>query len=128
MRNSRQLSAHKGMTHPSPELTPDNYCHIIEAERNNCRHINLYNVGNDWIAFEQSAYMLSFILPKCSVLRANFSGYPFPVIIAIIGDNALREYTLKHIISKISPSHYILLGKPFDITTYNNWHRRQLKM
>ena len=108
------------------ELTPDNYRNLVEAERKNERHINLYSSGYFWIAFEQSAYMLNKLVPNCAVLRANIPGYPFPVVMTMIKDNELRSYTREHIVQKPTPSHYILLTTTYDRTSFARWHRRQL--
>ena len=125
MRNPQPMGARKPRV-AKTELTPDNYRNLVEAERKNERHINLYSTGYFWIAFEQSAFMLSKLFPKCAVLRANIPGYPVPVVMTMIKDNELRTYTREHIVKKPTPSHCILLTNAYDRSDFALWHRRQL--
>ena len=124
MRNS-QLAGTSQLALTS-EFMPDNCRRLIEEERHNERMINLYSIGNDWIAIEQSAYMLYKLFPKCAVLRANLPGSPFPVVMTMIKDNELRNYTREHIVKKPTPSHCILLTNAYDRSDFALWHRRQL--
>ena len=124
MRNS-QLAGTSQLALTS-EFMPDNCRRLIEEERHNERMINLYSIGNDWIAIEQSAYMLSKLFPKCAALRANIPGYPFPVVMTMIKDNELRAYTREHIIQKPTPSHCIILTTTYDRPSFARWHRQQL--
>ena len=124
MRNS-QLAGTSQLALTS-EFMPDNCRRLIEEERHNERMINLYSIGNDWIAFEQSAYMLNKLFPKCAVLRANIPGYPFPVVMTMIKDNELRNYTREHIVQRPTPSHCIILSTPYDHPSFARWHRQQL--
>ena len=125
MRNPQPMGARKPRV-AKTELTPDNYRNLVEAERDNERHINLYSTGYFWIAFEQSAYMLNKLFPKCAVLRANIPGYPFPVVMTMIKDNELRTYTREHIVQRPTPSHCIILTTPYDSPSFARWHRQQL--
>ena len=124
MRNSQLPGAgHFALT---SEFMPDNCLRLIEAENHNKRLINLYSIGNDWVAIEQSAFMLSKLFPKCAVLRTNIPGYPFPVVMTMIKDNELRAYTREHIVKKPTPSHCILLTTAYDRPSFARWHRQQL--
>ena len=97
MRNS-QLAGTSQLALTS-EFMPDNCRRLIEEERHNERMINLYSIGNDWIAIEQSAYMLYKLFPKCAVLRANLPGSPVPVVMALLKDKELKAYSREHIVS-----------------------------
>ena len=108
------------------EFMPDNCRRLIEEERHNERMINLYSIGNDWIAIEQSAYMLYKLFPKCAVLRANLPGSPFPVVMALLKDKELKAYSREHIVQRPTPSHYVLLSKPINTSSFARWHRQQL--
>ena len=124
MRNS-QLAGTSQLALTS-EFMPDNCRRLIEEERHNERMINLYSIGNDWIAIEQSAYMLYKLFPKCAVLRANLPGSPFPVVMALLKDKELKAYSREHIVKKPTPSHCILLTNAYDRSDFALWHRRQL--
>ena len=78
------------------------------------------------IAIEQSAYMLYKLFPKCAVLRANLPGSPFPVVMALLKDKELKAYSREHIVQRPTPSHYVLLSKPINTSSFARWHRQQL--
>ncbi len=95
---------------------------ILEREKDNECRIYLYDVGNFWIAFEQSAWQLCRLFPQSCASVIHSKICPFPIVISSVSDACIQSYSRKHIVRTFR-DHTILLTSAIPSDQYSQWHR-----
>ena len=104
---------------------------IYKKELTNESFIYLYEVGEYWIAFEKSAYLLSLQLQeqKSEVSVIKMDILPFPILFSSINDLTKQKLRSKSLF--ISQNHYsyikVTTYSPISIDDYNRWYRFNMK-
>ena len=88
--------------------------------------IYLYDAGEHWVAFEQSACLLRQLFPDCDIIVLHLQAWPFPVVMASVQDSLFRKYSRTHIVRAFGPDHKILSGSPVSPEQYSRWHKAAL--
>ena len=107
--------------------------------------IYLYDAGEYWVAFEQSACLLRQLFPDCDIIVLHLQAWPFPVVMASVRiivlhlqawpfpvvmasvqDSLFRKYSRTHIVRAFGPDHKILSGSPVSPEQYSRWHKAAL--
>ena len=88
--------------------------------------IYLYDAGEYWVAFEQSACRLRQLFPDCDIIVLHLQAWPFPVVMASVQDSLFRKYSRTHIVRAFGPDHKILSGCPVSPEQYSRWHKAAL--
>ena len=69
-----------------------NLLKVLERESNNKNHIFLYQQENGkWIAFEQSAWFLSFFYPNIKCTKKIYQSFEVILVSAEINDDILNK-------------------------------------
>lgn len=98
---------------------------ILKNELSNENRVNMYGVGEYWVAFQRSAYLLEQLTRKKEdhvVLYVD--DYPFPVIMQNIHYNRVNDICRKHIATKKSMEYLQFITKPIDEPSYTKWFRK----
>ena len=88
--------------------------------------IYLYDAGEYWVAFEQSACLLRQLFPDCDIIVLHLQAWPFPVVMASVQDSLFRKCSRTHIVRAFGPDHKILSGSPVSPEQYSRWHKAAL--
>ena len=74
-----------------------NLLKVLERESNNKNHIFLYQQENGkWIAFEQSAWFLSFFYPNIKCTKKIYQSFEVILVSAEINEKSLiQQYKMK---------------------------------
>ena len=97
---------------------------IIKREYDNLNRIHLYGVGQYWVAFDKSAYMLEKMTNEesnAAILHLKES--PFPVLMYCVHYDRVKDLCRKYTMTKQNPDYLQLLIPPIDSTSYNQWYR-----
>ncbi len=95
---------------------------ILEREKDNECHAYLYDFGNFWIAFEQSAWQLCRLFPQSCASVIHSKICPFPIVMSSVSDTCIQSYFRKHIVRTFR-DHTILLTSAIPSDQYSRWHR-----
>ena len=71
---------------------------ILDREKDNTASVHLYGAGAYWVAFERSACQMCRLFPQSETAVFRFREFPFPVVMASVEDDRLREYVRRHIL------------------------------
>ena len=96
---------------------------IFNREKDNGRHIYLYDNGTHWIAFEKSAWQLCKLFHKHDISILRIKTYPFPIVMASVPANDIQAYFHRHIVRALDKDHKILRASLLPAEEYNQWHR-----
>lgn len=88
--------------------------------------IYLYETGEYWVAFEQSACRLRQLFPGSDIIVLHLPVWPFPVVMVSVSDTVFRQYSRTHIVRDFGPGHRILSGAPVSPEQYSRWHKAAL--
>ena len=102
-----------------------NLTNILRKEMKNEDTIHLYCIGNYWVAFEQSAYLLSRLSADIQTMAMQPIAHPFPVVMTTITESALQ--TIKRTLKTKTPDYKILTTTPLAQPSYTRWHRKECK-
>ena len=100
---------------------------ILQQEAHNDNHINLYETGDYWVAFEKSAYQLGQLTDSAErtmVLRVK--NHPFPIIMRSIHYKRLDDVCRKHIMAKRTLDYLQFVTHPVDRKSYGKWYSELL--
>ena len=101
-------------------LVAANLSNILKKENENDSHINLYNLGDFWVAFENSAFQLEQLsdnLDGTLVMRLKNS--PFPLILNTISDTKVRSLCR----SNTHKDFLQIPATPLDKESFRTWYR-----
>ena len=97
---------------------------ILKKEIHNNDRIHLYDVGEYWVAFEKSAYMLEKMTdPGEKPLVLYLKSYPFPIVMRSIHYLKVNDMCKKHIMAKRQLEYLQFLTKQTDDASYRKWYR-----
>ena len=103
-------------------LIQNHHAEILSREKNNDKFIHLYNIGAHWVAFEQSAYRLNDLFPKCELSLFIVPDRPDYVVMASVPGDKGNAYFRKHIISRDGLNYKVLKAAPLVAEYYQKWH------
>ena len=97
---------------------------ILKKEIHNNDRIHLYDVGEYWVAFEKSAYMLEKMTDAGEKpLVLYLKSYPFPIVMRSIHYLKVNDMCKKHIMAKRQLEYLQFLTKQTDDASYRKWYR-----
>ena len=97
---------------------------ILKKEIHNNDRIHLYDVGEYWVAFEKSAYMLEKMTDAGEKpLVLYLKSYPFPIVMRCIHYLKVNDMCKKHIMAKRQLEYLQFLTKQTDDASYRKWYR-----
>ena len=74
-------------------LIANNLTNILQKENDNVSNINLYSIGDYWVAFEYSAFQLEQISDYTDgTLVMRLKNRPFPIVLNIISNANLKRF------------------------------------
>lgn len=101
-------------------LIANNLTNILQKENDNVSNINLYGIGDYWVAFEYSAFQLEQISDYTDgTLVMRLKNRPFPIVLNIIS-NANLKRLYKHYSNK---EFLQLSAAPLDKESFSTWYR-----
>lgn len=96
----------------------------MKKELHNENRVNLYGVGEYWVAFEKSAYLFKQMThEKDEPIVLHIKGHPFPVIMHNIHYLQVDDMCRKHIMAKKGLEFLSFVTKPIDDNSYSKWYR-----
>jgi len=98
---------------------------ILNCELHNENRVNLYDVGECWVAFDKSAYLLEQIdkdIDKPLVLYLQ--NHPFPLVMRSAHYHKVKDMCRKHIMTKRDMEQLQFVTHPIDDNSYAQWYRR----
>lgn len=97
---------------------------ILGKEKDNNDHINLYDVGEYWVAFEKSAYMLDKMSDDGEMpLVLYLNAHPFPIVMRCIHYLKVNNMCKRHVMAKKQLEYLQFLTQRTDDASYNKWYR-----
>lgn len=97
---------------------------ILQDERDNENRINLYDVGEYWVAFEKSAYLLEQMAPREErPVVLYMKQHPFPIVMHSSHYLRVKELCSSHVLSKRSLDRLQFLTHPIETASYKKWYR-----
>lgn len=98
---------------------------ILKKELHNENRVNLYGVGEYWVAFEKSAFLFKQMThEKDEPIVLHIKGHPFPVIMHNIHYLQVDDMCRKHIMAKKGLEFLSFVTKPIDDNSYSKWYRK----
>lgn len=98
---------------------------ILGQELHNENKVNLYDVGECWVAFEKSAYMLEQMVDDDNQsLVLYVKNHPFPLVMRSAHYHKVKDMCRKHIMTKRNMEQLQLVTHPIDDNSYAQWYRR----
>lgn len=100
---------------------------IVRREQHNKNQIHLYGVGEYWVAFEKSAYLLeqmSVQEPEPTVLYLK--EYPFPILMYSVHYRKVKDWCRNRTLSKSYQDYLLLPAKTIEPDLYRKWHRSHM--
>lgn len=85
--------------------------------------IYLYDTGDYWVAFEQSAFMLRRIFPESDIVVLHLKTWLFPVVMVSVADRDFRKYSRIHTARPMGPDRRVLPGGTVSLEQYTRWHK-----
>ena len=108
-------------------LLQGNLKQILFKELHNDNRVNLYDVGEYWVAFEKSAYQLELLSHKSAdTVMLHVSDSPFPVAMHCMHHTRVKAICRTHVMSRRGMEYLQLLGRPIDEGSYSRWHREHV--
>lgn len=97
---------------------------ILKKELHNENRVNLYGVGEYWVAFEKSAYLLEQMTQEeDEPVVLHIKGHPFPIMMHNIHYHRVDDMCRKHIMAKKGLEFLSFVTKPIDDNSYSKWYR-----
>lgn len=97
---------------------------ILKNEKDNENRINLYDVGEFWVAFEKSAYLLKqMVKDKNEPVILHFPDYPFPMVMHSIHYELVNQMCHKRVMTKRAFEYLQFMTNPIDKESYHVWYR-----
>lgn len=100
---------------------------ILRKERDNENRVNLYDVGEYWVAFDRSAYLFEQLDAKAaSPVVVHLKDYPFPIVMHTAHYTRVDALCRRHVMSRRTMECLQLMTRPMDSGSYNRWYREQV--
>ena len=93
---------------------------ILQKKNDNENTINLYNIGEYWVAFEKSAYQLEQISDNVDAsVVIRLKNHPFPLIFNTISSRVVRK-----LYKKSATAQFLQLPtSTLNRDTFKNWYK-----
>ena len=99
--------------------------HILRQESQNENRIHLYDVGEYWVAFEKSAYLLEQLVPKEEhPIVLYMKNHPFPIVMQSSHYLRVKELCRHHALAKKGMDRLQLLTQPVEKRSYQKWYKK----
>lgn len=97
---------------------------ILVSEKGNVNHINLYNAGELWVAFDKSAYLLQQVTSHIDeAMVVELKDRPFPLIFHVISNSDAHGLSQRTVNTITTSTHLQFLTRPIDTHDFNTWYR-----
>lgn len=97
---------------------------ILVSEKGNVNHINLYNAGELWVAFDKSAYLLQQVTSHIDeAMVVELKDRPFPLIFHVISSSDAHGLSQRTVNTITTSTHLQFLTRPIDPHDFNTWYR-----
>ena len=97
---------------------------ILKKALHNENRVNLYGVGEYWVAFEKSAYLLEQMIHEDDTpMVLHIKEHPFPLIMYNIHYHRVDDICRKHIMAKKGLEFLQFVTHPIDDNSYAKWYR-----
>lgn len=97
---------------------------ILVSEKGNVNHINLYNAGELWVAFDKSAYLLQQVTSHIDeAMVVELKDRPFPLIFHVISSSDAHGLSQRTVNTITTSTHLQFLTRPIDTHDFNTWYR-----
>lgn len=100
---------------------------ILDREIHNHAFIHFYNIGDYWVAFEQSACRMDGIFSQCQLSLFMIPGRSAYVVMGAITNDEAVAYFRRHIAYCDEPYYKVLTARPFPAGYYRMWHVEVVK-
>ena len=98
---------------------------ILNCELHNENRVNLYDVGECWVAFEKSAYLLDQMIDDDNQsLVLYVKNHPFPLVMRSAHYHKIKDICRKHIMTKRNLEQLQFATHPIDDNSYAQWYRK----
>jgi len=98
--------------------------HILLQESQNENRINLYDVGEYWVAFEKSAYLLEQLVPKEEHPTVLYmKNHPFPIVMHSSHYLRVEKLCRHHALVNRASGRLQFLTRPLEEAAYVKWYR-----
>ena len=99
--------------------------HILRQESQNENRIHLYDVGEYWVAFEKSAYLLEQLVPKEEhPIVLYMKDHPFPIVMQSSHYLRVKELCRHQVLAKREMDRLQLLTQPIEKRAYQKWYKK----
>ena len=97
---------------------------ILRQEQHNADRVNLYDVGEYWVAFERSAYQLEQMSRKADdTVMLHLATSPFPIAMHCMHHTRVNAMCRNHVMARKSMEYLQLLTRPIDDKSYARWYQ-----
>ncbi|MBQ8224224.1 MAG: hypothetical protein IJZ86_02545 [Bacteroides sp.] len=104
-----------------------NMKNILNEEKHNNNCINLYDVGEYWVAFEKSAYQLEKLAKdEHEAMVLYIKNHPFPIVMQSIHHKRVNDMCHNHIMTKKGLEYLQLVTRPIDKVIYDKWYKEHM--
>lgn len=98
---------------------------ILQQEQQNENRIFLYDVGEYWVAFEKSAYLLEQMAPKEErPVVLYMKQHPFPIVMHCSHYLRVKELCRHQVLAKRGMDRLQFLTKPIEKASYRRWYNQ----
>lgn len=98
---------------------------ILQQESQNENRIHLYDVGEYWVAFEKSAYLLEQLIPKGEhPVVLYMKNHPFPIVMLSTHYLRVKELCRHHALAKRRIDRLQLFTQPIEKRSYQKWYNK----
>lgn len=99
--------------------------HILQQESQNENRIHLYDVGEYWVAFEKSAYLLEQLVPREEhPIVLYMKNHPFPIVMHSSHYLRVKELCHHHALVNRASGRLQFLTKPIEKSSYKKWYNK----
>ena len=97
---------------------------ILRRELHNENKVHLYRLGDYWVAFEKSAYLLEQIsLTDADPTVIYMQEHPFPMLMTTINNHRANGLCRHRISGSRQPNYLQIHSGKIDTALYNEWYR-----
>lgn len=98
---------------------------ILRQEQQNENRIFLYDVGEYWVAFEKSAYLLEQLAPREEKpVVLHMKQYPFPIVMHSSHHLRVKELCRRQVFAQRGLDRLQFLTKPIEKSSYRRWYNQ----
>lgn len=110
------------------ELIEGNIQDILREEDTNVHDIHLYRIGNYWVTFEKSAYMLNTLCRNAWIFPIKIGGISSPIVMVSIEHERLEtDFKKQELLKDVSLERVYKCRTIFDNSNYQLWHDKEVE-